>query len=839
MLQPNSSINLLRQAEIFHGDEANLPAAIEAVRAAAGELKLPHEMYSERWFVLDLQNPLHSEMRRWILRMETDPLFLPVFAVLKDGVIEQIERRNDAVAIGVTSGGALGLGQRFQFVVPPGETRTIVLRVAAVSFTTLAADIVDLPSYIQWASVKHVIVLFALAIILAIGVYNLSLGIALRRVSHIWYALHALSGFIAWALVYGIFADLFGFSDHDRIAYKLAIAGVVTFSPLFVRSLFAPDSMPKALDRFLLAIVTIHVAFALATILLWPFPEWQRAWVRGPDYAYLVAIVGNVAMLCAGIWAASRRIVGAGWFLLGWVPYMASTTYVIPSTFGLYPFSGSMILMILLGATWESLLLSQALGARLRAMDRERSAAESRRDALQTFIASVSHDLRAPVLSIIATVSSARGQTSDITLLRLLDLISRSATTMLGLLSDLLDKQRLATARFQLNSVPFDLFNVIEDCLSMLRYRAEEKGLKLECVVEGAIEAGAAGDPLRLKQILTNLLDNAVKFSDAGVVRLTVSATGNGQERHICFEVADTGPGIPVPQREQIFESFFKADPDKPGVGLGLPIARHLTSLMGGSLVVQDNSPRGTRFTVTIPLPVASFGVTGRRHTIWLIDDDPDQRELWPQLLAGEVIGVEALSPQTAADHTPLGEIDAVLMDLSIDYELMVTVLRRLRKSPIARQVPVIAFSADPDRSKPEIGMLGILPSPGKSMSPAEVAVLIRSVASAPLLVDRARQFELFDELGAEGFFRTVEKFLLLSQEIATARDLGFAPAGLLHRLSGSAALVGFPEIARAARRCEKLGDSLTRDDLDALCRLFDESIEQFPAAQVDRIGKP
>jgi|ADGO01.1.fsa_nt_gi 7TM diverse intracellular signalling. len=161
--------------------------------------------------------------------METDPLFLPVFAVLKDGVIEQIERRNDAVAIGVTSGGALGLGQRFQFVVPPGETRTIVLRVAAVSFTTLAADIVDLPSYIQWASVKHVIVLFALAIILAIGVYNLSLGIALRRVSHIWYALHALSGFIAWALVYGIFADLFGFSDHDRIAYKLAIAGVVTF----------------------------------------------------------------------------------------------------------------------------------------------------------------------------------------------------------------------------------------------------------------------------------------------------------------------------------------------------------------------------------------------------------------------------------------------------------------------------------------------------------------------------------------------------------------------------------------------------------------------------------
>jgi signal transduction histidine kinase len=835
-LQVGDPVNLLTAATSYRGDEPALPSGIAAVRAAAGDSTLPHDMYSERWFVLTVHNPADAPLRDWVLRMDTDPLFLPVFAVLKDGVVERLHRRDDAVAVGVGSGATLGLGQRFPLYVPPGESREIVLRVAAISFNTLVADIIDLPGYITWATRQHVIVLFALGIILAIGLYNLSLGLAMRRWSHIWYALHALSGFVAWATVFGIFADLFGYTDHDRVVYKLSIAGLVMFSPLFVRSLFAADRMPKAMDRALLVIAAIHGCFVATTLLLWPLPDLHRAWVRGPDYSYLLAMVGNLVMLWAGIWAIWRRIAGAWWFLIGWGAYVASTTYAIPSTFGLYPFTGTTLLLVLLGATWEALLLSQALGARLKALDRERSAAESRREALQTFIASISHDLRAPVLSIIATISAARTQTSDSNLHRLLDLVSRSAATMLGLLSDLLDRQRLATARFQINAVPFDVINVVEDCVAMLRYRAEEKGLKLDYVLEGAIEPGATGDPLRLKQILTNLLDNAVKFSEGGIVSLVVSASSDSTIRRIRFEVADSGPGIPAAQRERVFDPFFKSDPETPGIGLGLPIARHLAALMGGALTMHDNQPRGTRFVVELPLPVASFGEIGHRHTVWFVDDDADQRDTWAQLLTSEMIGVEALHPQTAADHPPQGEIDAVLMDLSIGQEMMALILRRLRKSSIARQVPVIAFSADPDRWTPEVGAMGILPSPGKTMSPAEVAALIRSIVTAAPLIDRARQFEMLDELGHEGLLRALGKFLLLSDQLADRHETaGRALPELLHRLSGSAALLGFPVLAREALRCEKLAELGSPFDLAALRRLMEDGIEQSPAARLAR----
>lgn len=831
-LRVGETLNLISRAQVFDGTEANLPPAIDAVRTAAGPMALPHEMYSERWFILAVSSPADSQNRDWVLRMATDPLYLPVFAVLKDGVVESVRRRDDAVAIGVTSGATLGLGQRFGLIVPPGETRTVVLRVASIGFASLVADIVDLPGYITWATTHHAIVLFALAVILAIGLYNLSLGLALRRSSHIWYALHALSGFVTWASVFGIFADLFGYTDHDRIVYKLSIIGVALFAPLFVRAIFAADRMPKILDRVLLAIVGIELVFLALTVLLWPFPELHRAWVRGPEYSYLVGIFSNLVMIWAGLWAVRRRIAGAVWFLVGWGFYVGTTSYAILGTFGLFEFTSETLMMVLLGATWETLLLSQALGARLRALDRERDAANNRREALQTFIASISHDLRAPVLSIIATIGAARTQTSNAGMHRLLDMISRASATMLGLLSDLLDRQRLATARFEINAVPFDLAGLVDDCIGMLRYRAEEKGMTLDYDFDSAIEHGAIGDPVRLKQILTNLLDNAVKFTDSGTVRLTVTSSSGEDTRHIRFTVADTGPGIQPGQRDQIFDPFYKADPETPGIGLGLAIARHLAVLMGGNLVLQENAPQGTCFTLDIPLPVTTLGVSGRRYTIWLVDDDADQRDTWAQLLNREIIGVEAVLPPAAAERPPLGQIDAVLMDLSIEPDLMAMIIRTLRRSPTAAQVPIIAFSADSTRWTSQFSAMGILPSPGKSMSPAEIAAVIRTAASATPLIDYSRQFELLDELGAEGLLRVLGKFLLLADQLFAGHAR--APGGdLLHRLSGSAALLGFPVLAREALHYEKRIDGGETPDLGPLRKLLDDSIAQSSPARL------
>jgi signal transduction histidine kinase/CheY-like chemotaxis protein len=258
-----------------------------------------------------------------------------------------------------------------------------------------------------------------------------------------------------------------------------------------------------------------------------------------------------------------------------------------------------------------------AANAMLVQLERQRDA-EAARDAAITasrlkseFLARMSHEIRTPMNGVLgmsellgATVLTSKQR-------RFLDIIHRSAESLLHVIDDILDFSKAESGRLDLHRVDFDLRDSIEDFVELLADNAHRKGLDLVLAIESALPQRAHGDPVRLRQILTNLLANAIKFTERGSIVVRVRATAAGADT-LRLEVAviDTGIGIAADALARIFEPFGQADTSVTrrygGTGLGLPIAQHLAQLMGGDVRVRSEPGRGTRFTFTALLGALS-----------------------------------------------------------------------------------------------------------------------------------------------------------------------------------------------------------------------------------------
>jgi signal transduction histidine kinase len=264
-------------------------------------------------------------------------------------------------------------------------------------------------------------------------------------------------------------------------------------------------------------------------------------------------------------------------------------------------FAGLMSLVILVfGLLSASLLQSQrAISARLRI---SQSRAESANRLKSEFLASMSHELRTPLNGIIGYAEYLEKMGGDATSREFAGIIHKSSRHLLGLVNDILDQASIDAGRMQLHVEQVNLAALVKQALDMHRSVADAKGLAFESRLQPGLPASLDGDPTRLLQILSNLLHNALKFTDQGHVRLTVS-----QERDLlCFAVEDSGPGIPAEQHEVIFERFRQLDAfvtrQHAGTGLGLALCRELAGMMGGDITLTSAPGKGSTFTLRLPL---------------------------------------------------------------------------------------------------------------------------------------------------------------------------------------------------------------------------------------------
>ncbi|WP_445229193.1 ATP-binding protein [Duganella rhizosphaerae] len=500
----------------------------------------------------------------------------------------------------------------------PGQRYQVLIRFASPYYArTPVMSVLPRTAYQQLVARENVLIIGSIGALLALTVFNFFIYSITRDNSSLYYSLYVLCYAIAWGMTFHMTADLFGW--HNLQWHYVPFFLLPVLSTMFYTNFLRLKEHSPLLHR----LSRINIVLPLVTL---PSCFFYLSYAH--TIATVVITIWMTMALTSGIVVWRRGYYPARFFVLGFVALMVPGLFILPANLGLIP---AMItnaqLFTLLGGTLDGVLLAFALADQIRLLRNTLEQRVQERTAQLTeakehaevvsrhridFLSAMSHDIRTPLAGVIGMIKfamrdqSVRGRTEEYLRIGL-----QNSESLLAILNDILDFSKIDAGRLSIETVDFDLVALVDDAIGILQGQADAKSLLLRCDLALDLPRYVRGDPTRLRQILLNLLGNAIKFTDRGEVRLDASAvlTVDGRTS-VSFDIADTGPGIPAETLPRLFQKFEQADHSTTrrygGTGLGLAICKELVELMGGSIAAESRVGVGSTFSFTLPLALGA-----------------------------------------------------------------------------------------------------------------------------------------------------------------------------------------------------------------------------------------